>query len=232
LTIFSYVDTLAADQCRCTFYWCDSWFVEWPSRAWPQALLICLPSIVWPLPLLMRLLSNVQLLFLFMHLPSSTYFQAPPLSSIGPSPFKEILMALRQIKKTRHRNNYTLLPVQTLKTVKLILSSYCETMHVWKKSTWQNLELHQNWCIFEFCLVFFFLCQLLTLCFWWSLVFSTNTSYSPWLFWTLWITLFTGHGIKGKTLSYIFVDSSFVYVWVCKYIFAYLNFFLKLHFNF
>ncbi len=72
------------------------------------------------------------------------------------SPFKGILMALRQTKKTRHRNNYTLLPLQTLKTVKFILSSYCETMHMWKKSTQQNLELHQNWYIFEFCLVFFF----------------------------------------------------------------------------
>jgi len=170
----------------------------------------------------MHLLSNVQLLFLFMHLPSRT-------SSFKhwTSPFKEILMALRQTKKTRHRNSYTLLPLQTLKALKLILSSYCETMHMGKKSTGRNLELHQNWCILEFCFVFFFLCQLLTLCFWWCLVFSTNTWYSPWLFWTLQITLFTGHGIKGKTLCYIFVDSSFVYVWVCKYIFAYLNFFFK-----
>jgi hypothetical protein len=46
------------------------------------------------------------------------------------SPFKEILMALRQTKKTRHRNSYTLLPLQTLKALKLILSSYCETMHM------------------------------------------------------------------------------------------------------
>jgi hypothetical protein len=69
------------------------------------------------------------------------------------SPFKEILMALRQAKKTRHRNSYTIIPLQTLKTLKLILSSYCETMHVWKKSMGRNLELHQNWCIFEFLMV-------------------------------------------------------------------------------
>jgi hypothetical protein len=56
--------------------------------------------------------------------------------------------------------------------------------------------------------------------------------YSPWVFSTLRIILFTGHGIKGNTLSYIFLDSSFVYVRVCKYIFAYLNLKNKIAFLF
>ncbi len=49
------------------------------------------------------------------------------------SPFKETLMALRQTKKTKHRNNYALLPVQTLKTLKHVISSCCQTMHMSKK---------------------------------------------------------------------------------------------------
>jgi hypothetical protein len=215
LTIFSYVDTLVADQCWCTFYWCDSWFIEWPSRAWPQTLLICLPSIMWPLPLLMRLLSNMQLLF-FVHAPTFKHLLSSTSSfKHWTSPFKEILMALRQTKKTRHRNSYTIIPLQTLKTLKLILSSYCETMHVWKKHGMQ-LGIAPK-------LVHFRIFDG-ALCFPWT--HGTHPSF----FWTLRITLFTGHGIKGKTLCYIFVDSSFVYVWVCKYIFAYLNFFLKIAF--
>jgi hypothetical protein len=138
-------------------------------------------------------------------------------------PFKEIVMALRQTKKIRHKDNYALLPFQTLKTLKHVISSYYQIMHMSIKNTRWNLELHQNWCIFEFCPMFFFLWQFLTLCFLRCHVFSMNTWYSPWFFWTLQIILFTIHGIKGKTLCYIFVDSSFVYVWVCKYIFAYLN---------
>jgi hypothetical protein len=73
------------------------------------------------------------------------------------SPFKETLMALRQMKKTRHRDNYTLLPLQTLKTLKLVISSYSNSARV-KENMGQNLELHQNWCISKFYLVFFFLC--------------------------------------------------------------------------
>jgi hypothetical protein len=97
------------------------------------------------------------------------------------SPFKETLMALRQTKKIRHRDHYAL-SFQTLKTLKPVISSYCQTMHMSKKNTGWNLELHQNWCIFEFCPMFFFLCQFFTLCFLRCPVFSMNTWYSPWFF--------------------------------------------------
>jgi hypothetical protein len=51
------------------------------------------------------------------------------------SPFKETLMALRQTKKTRHKDNYVVLPFQTLKTLKHVISSYSQIVHMSKK-TW------------------------------------------------------------------------------------------------
>ncbi len=60
------------------------------------------------------------------------------------SPFKETLMALRQTKKTKHRNNYALLPFQTLKTLKHVISSCCQTMHMSKKTrgeTWNCTKI-------------------------------------------------------------------------------------------
>jgi len=71
------------------------------------------------------------------------------------SPFKEILMALRQTKKTRHRNSYTLLPLQTLKALKLILSSYCETMHMGKKAQGETWNCTKIGAFSNFVLCFF-----------------------------------------------------------------------------
>jgi hypothetical protein len=64
----------------------------------------------------------------FKHLLSSTCF-----FKHWTSPFKEIRMALKQTKKTRHRDNYALLPFQTLKTLKPVISSYYQTMHIFKR---------------------------------------------------------------------------------------------------
>ncbi len=94
----------------------------------------------------MRLLSSVQPLFLLMHLHSSTSF-----FKHWTSPFKETLMSLRQTKKTRHRDSYALLPLQTLNTLKLVLSSYCQTIHVLEKKHRAKLGITPKLVHFQIC---------------------------------------------------------------------------------
>jgi hypothetical protein len=98
------------------------------------------------------------------------------ISSSRPPPSKKLWQHLDKLRRLDN-NDYALLPLQTLKHV---FSSHSNTRNARVKKNHKvkfiNAPKSVHFWVFPYV---FFLCQLLTLCFWLHLMFSMNIVYSP-----------------------------------------------------